>query len=178
MITVCFFQQKANCMKARISFFLFITVSSACNNAQDIMGTQNKYFLHKWVNKCMIAVRRPSRISVWTFGFLLNSGPTTFPLYAQLLSHVQLFSTLWIIVCHAPLSMEFSRQEYWCGLPVPTPGDLPDPGIEPTFLASSALAGGFLPDEPLGKPGPFWIHWFSANSQKMGFRTKAILKIM
>ena len=165
-------------MKARISFSCLLLFPSACNSAQDIMGMQNKYFLHKWVNKCMLAVRRPSRNSVWTFGFLFNSGPTTFPLYAQLLSRVQLFVTLWIIVCQAPLSMGFSRQEYWCGLPSPTPGDLPDPGIELTFLASPALTGKFLPTEPPGKPGPFWIHWFSANSQKMVFRTKAVLKIM
>ena len=48
-----------------------------------------------------------------------------------LLSHVQLFVTLWTIVCHAPLSMGFTRQEYWSGLPFPPPGDLPNPGIEP-----------------------------------------------
>ena len=42
----------------------------------------------------------------------------------------------WAIACEAPLSMEFSRQEYWSGLPFPTPGDLPDPGIKPTFFAS------------------------------------------
>ena len=41
----------------------------------------------------------------------------------------------------APPSMRFSRQEYWSGLPFPTPGDLPDPGIKPTALASPALAG-------------------------------------
>ena len=40
--------------------------------------------------------------------------------------------------------MEFSRQEYWSGLPFPIPGDLPDPGIEPTSLVSPALAGGFF----------------------------------
>ena len=46
--------------------------------------------------------------------------------------------------CRAPLSMEFPRQEYWNGLLFPTPGDLPDPGIVPAFLASPALAGGFF----------------------------------
>ena len=45
-------------------------------------------------------------------------------------SHVQLFATLWTIAHQAPLSMDFSRQEYWSGLPCPPPGDLPDPGIE------------------------------------------------
>ena len=44
----------------------------------------------------------------------------------------------------APLTIEFPRQEYWSGLPYPSPGDLPDPGIEPKSLASPALAGGFF----------------------------------
>ena len=47
------------------------------------------------------------------------------------LSHVRLFETLWTVAHHAPLSMGFSRQEYWSGLPFPSPEDLPDPGIEP-----------------------------------------------
>ena len=59
-------------------------------------------------------------------------------------SHVLLFATLWTIACQAPLSMGFSRQEYWSGLPCSPPGDLPDPGIEPTSLMSPALAGGFF----------------------------------
>ena len=53
------------------------------------------------------------------------------------------------ITLQAPLSMGFSRQEYWSGLPFPSPGDLPNPGIEPT---SPALAGGFFTTEPPGKP--------------------------
>ena len=59
-------------------------------------------------------------------------------------SHVQLSATAWTVACQAPLSMGFSRQEYWSGLPGPPPGDLPDPGIEPSFLMSPALAGGFF----------------------------------
>ena len=55
----------------------------------------------------------------------------------QLLSHDQLFVTPWTVARQAPLSMGFSRQEYWSGLPFPSPGDLPDPGIKP---ASPALA--------------------------------------
>ena len=55
------------------------------------------------------------------------------------------------IARQAPLSMEFSRQEYWSGLPCPSPRDFPDPGIE-TSLAPPALAGGFSTTEPLGKP--------------------------
>ena len=58
-------------------------------------------------------------------------------------SHVQLFLTPWTVAHQAPLSMGFSREEYWSGLPCPPPGDLPNPGIKPTSLTSSALAGGF-----------------------------------
>ena len=56
--------------------------------------------------------------------------------------------TPWTIACQAPLSMEFSRQEYWSGLPFPSPGDLPDPGIEHT---SPALQADSLLSEPPGK---------------------------
>ena len=59
-------------------------------------------------------------------------------------SHVRLFMTLWTIARQAPLSMGFSRQEYWSGLPCPPPGDLPDPGIEPISLISPALVGGLF----------------------------------
>ena len=57
---------------------------------------------------------------------------------------VQLFATLWTIAHQAPLSMGFSRQEYWNGLPCPPPGDLPDLGIEPASLMSPALPGRFF----------------------------------
>ena len=59
-------------------------------------------------------------------------------------SRVRLFATLWTIAHQAPPSMGFSRQEYWSGLPFPCPGDLPDPGIEPTSPVFLAWAGGFL----------------------------------
>ena len=52
----------------------------------------------------------------------------------------------------APLSMGFCRQECWSGLPFPSPGDLPDPGIKPMSLVAPALAGGHFTTEPLGKP--------------------------
>ena len=67
------------------------------------------------------------------------------------LSHVQLFATSWTVAYQAPLSMEFSSQEYWSRLPFPTPGDLPDPGIKPTSHVSPALAGGFFTTLPPGK---------------------------
>ena len=65
------------------------------------------------------------------------------------LSRVQVFATPWTVAYQAPQSMEFSRQEYWSGLPFPSPGDLPDPGTEP---GSPALQADALPSEPAGKP--------------------------
>ena len=59
-------------------------------------------------------------------------------------SRVRLFVIPWTVARQAPLSMGFSRQEYWSGLPCPSPGDLPHPGIEPESLTSPALAGGFF----------------------------------
>ena len=59
------------------------------------------------------------------------------------------FVTPWTAALQAPLSMEFTRQEYWSGLPFPSPGNLPDPGIEPV---SPALAGRFFTAEPPRKP--------------------------
>ena len=60
----------------------------------------------------------------------------------SLFSCVQLFVTLWTTAYQAPMSMGFSREECWSGLLCPPPGDLPDPGIEPTSRTSPALAGG------------------------------------
>ena len=65
-------------------------------------------------------------------------------LCAQTLCPVQLFATPWTVARQAPPSMGFSRQDSWSGLPFPSPGDLPDPGIEPTALASPALAGRYF----------------------------------
>ena len=65
------------------------------------------------------------------------------------LSRVQLFATPQTVACSAPLSVEFSRQEYWSELPFPFPGDLPNPGIE---SGSPELQAGSLLSEPPGKP--------------------------
>ena len=73
---------------------------------------------------------------------------------AQLCSHVQLFETLWTVAHQAPLFTGFSRQEYWSGLPFPSPGDLPKAGIEPKSPVSPVLAGRFFTTEQLGKPLP------------------------
>ena len=66
----------------------------------------------------------------------------------MLLSRVRLFVTPWTVVYQASLSMGFSRQECWSGLPFPSPGDLPDPGIK---SRSPALQADALPSEPPGK---------------------------
>ena len=65
------------------------------------------------------------------------------------LSHVRLSVIPWTLAPQAPLFMEFFRQEYWSGLPFPSPGDLPNPGIEP---GSPALQADALPSEPPWKP--------------------------
>ena len=67
------------------------------------------------------------------------------------LSRVRLFATPWTVAYQAPPSMGFSRQEYWSGLPFPSPGDLPDPGIKP---GSPGLEADALTSEPPGKPFP------------------------
>ena len=67
----------------------------------------------------------------------------------QLLSHAHLFETSWTVACQTPLSMGFSRQEYWRGLPFPSPWDLPNSGIEPR---SHPLTGRLFTIEPPEKP--------------------------
>ena len=71
-------------------------------------------------------------------------------------SHVWLCVTLWTVAHQAPLSMEFSMQEYWSELPRPAPRDLCKPGIEP---ASPALQADSFTTEPLGKPGTNYTSW-------------------
>ena len=67
----------------------------------------------------------------------------------MLVSHVRLFMIPWTVAHQAPLSMEFSRQEYWSRLPFPSQGELPNPEIRPR---SPALQADFLLSEPPGKP--------------------------
>ena len=101
---------------------------------------------------------------------MVSPLPVAFPLVylcVQLLSRVRLFATPCIVACQAPLSKGFSRQEYWSGLPFPSPGDLLDPGIQPMF---PAFAGRFFTTEPLGKPHTVYqdsfllkvFHWLPA----------------
>ena len=80
------------------------------------------------------------------------------------LSHTRLFVTPWTVACQAPPSMGFSRQEYWNGLPFPSPGDLPDPGIKPE---SPALQADSLPSEP--PEAPILKVWFSFTTEFLLF---------
>ena len=102
----------------------FLTASSEMSQEQKVIRVRNVIagFLHSWKLEMKVCV--------------------------QLLSRVRLFATLWSVARQSPLSMEFSRQEYWSGLPFPTPDDLLNPGIEPQ---SPASAGGFCTTVPPGK---------------------------
>ena len=78
---------------------------------------------------------------------------------------VRLFVTLWTVAHQGDISMEFSREDYWSGLPFPSPGDLPNPGIEPM---SSALQADFLPLSHLGSMKPLDINYnMKDNFHKM-----------
>ena len=77
-------------------------------------------------------------------------------------SHVRLFATPWTVARHVPLSMGFSRQEYWSGLPFPPAGDLPNPGIK---TMTPALQIDSLPAKPLGKPVRHWLKAISNISK-------------
>ena len=90
-----------------------------------------------------------SQVNLWHYFWPLYSVPLTWVCVCMcVLSHVQLFEIPWTVACQAPLSVGFPRQGYWSQLPFPSPGSLPDPGIEPR---SSALQVDSLPPEPPGK---------------------------
>ena len=78
------------------------------------------------------------------------------------LSRVRFFATPWTVAYQAPPSMGFSRQEYWSGLPFPSPEDLPSPGIEP--VSPALQTNGTLPSEPPGKPR--YTNYYSINNNK------------
>jgi hypothetical protein len=95
------------------------------------------------------------------------------------LSRVRLFAAPWTVACQAPLSVGFSRQEYWSGFPCPPPGDLPDPGMESASLMSPALAGGFF------TTGVAWEAWWASKEphrsrcellgEAMGFECRPVV---
>ena len=108
------------------------------------------YQLSSWR---IVVKQPPGALHLW--GALELYVPCPIPFHkgcAQLFTHVWSFATPWVIACQAPLSMGFSKQEYWSGLPFPAPADLLDPEIKSKPLLSPVLAGAFSTTEPPGKP--------------------------
>ena len=102
---------------------------------------------------------------------LISESVPNLKVKVKSLSHARLFATPWTVAHQAPPSMGFSRQEYWSELPFPSPGDLPNPGIEPR---SPALQAEVLTSEPPGKPFKSevsskyylnyrWNFWYSSS---------------
>ena len=96
-----------------------------------------------------VAINNP-RVKVKIFLSKFFTGPYLCCVLS-LFSYAQLFATPGTVAGQALLSMGFSRQEYWSTLLFPSPGDLPDPGIKPTSIASPALVGGFRTSSAMGK---------------------------
>ena len=95
---------------------------------------------------CDPLVLKPAELIHGTpLSILLSIKSFSLSLSQKSLSHVRLFATPWTVAHQAPPSMEFSRREYWSGLPFPSPGDLPNPGIKP---GSPALQADALTSEP------------------------------
>ena len=88
--------------------------------------------------RTVLAASAHPELKVWS---KVNPGKR---MPVRMLSPVRLFTTLWTVAHQAPLSMRFSRQEYWSWLPCPSPGHLPNPGIESRLLTSPALTGRFV----------------------------------
>ena len=87
---------------------------------------------------------------------------------ARSLSHVRFFATLWALTCQAPLSMGFSRQKYWRGLPCPPPGDLPASGIELATPVSPVLQEDSLPTNAIREAAvTMWIYKSHESSTLM-----------
>ena len=101
---------------------------------------------------CPLDLNGPAEEASLPQTYTYSRGHTVQPVTARVLSRVRLLATPGTVAHQAPLSVGFSRQEHWSGLPFPSPGDLPNPGIEPTSLESPASAGRFLATVPPGKP--------------------------
>ena len=117
-------------------------------------------FCRAWALRCAdSAVVAQALSCLLACVILLKQGSNPYSLHWNvkvklLVTHsCQLFVMLWTVVCQAPLSLEFSRQEYWSWLPFPSPGDLPNPGIKP---GSPGLQAESLPSEPSEKPSLYW----------------------
>ena len=137
--------------------------AAPCCDTRPASGCQGLFFLSQSFINIRVNKQRKIPIDFKTpliIKFNYNKIlPITFALLCTIetkeryqLSCVQLFAASWTVALPAPLSMGFPRQEYWSGLPFPSPGDLPDPGIEPMALVSPALARAFFATVSPGKP--------------------------
>ena len=133
--------------QARIQEWVDMPFSRGSSQARDqaqVSCTAGRGF-NLWAAREALACYRRSKIKPETGRQYLQNTWVWMYLSLRL---VQLFVTPWTVAHQGPLSMEFSRQEYWSRLPFPSPGDLPNPGIEP---ASPALQADSLPYELPGK---------------------------
>ena len=133
-INLCFLSPK---LQFYSSFSLTLVSSSVPKKNQLPPQPQNVHrgihYRHAWLPKCYesylfskTTLRECQSKKLWK-----STLRKTLKVKVKLLSRVRLFATPWTVAYQVPLSMGFSRQEYWSGLPLPSPGDLPDPGIEP-----------------------------------------------
>ena len=134
-----------------------------------------------WVwHVCMRTSSGALTLRWWSFGKLIICAYCAY--WAQSLSLVQHFATIWTVAHQALLSMGFPRQEYWIGLPFPSPGDLPDPGIKPESSVFPAFQPDSLPSESSGKTQ--LAVWSGNNisldlsSQKPSFQGVLILNVV
>ena len=119
------------------SFFLHCLV---CSTTEQSLAL-NVSASNKWINECLAGSR--CLVNMCWMNYCLDYSRRK----AKLLSCVWLFVTPWTVAYQVPPPMGFSRHKYWSGLPFPSPGDHPDPGIEP---GPPALQAGTLPSEPSG----------------------------
>ena len=111
-------------------------------------------------------MREPVRRKSWFEDHWRAVGFVFQVLCVQLLSCVRFFMTPWTVALQAPLSMGFSRREYWSGLPCPPPGDIPNPGIEPESPVAPALQADSLPLYHWGSPCRQHPLWNLEHSEK------------
>ena len=129
----------------QLYFFYFILISQS-----------RKLMKNKWEKEVLVPMKTSWNVLPW-----LRRPKLLEECVLSHFSHVWIFETLWTVARQAPLSMGFSRQEHWSGLPCPPPGDLPVPGIEPMSLIPPALEVDSL---PLSHQGSYWI-WCGPDNQ-------------
>ena len=156
-LQTCIFCQISSCIKLEIKSML---VTQSCLTFCSFMDCGPSCFSVNEIHQARILewVASPSPgdfpnpgVKPWSPASQADSLSSEPPRKASL-SHNQLYVTLQTVAHQVPLSMRFSRQEYWSGLPCPLSGDLPDPGIKPASLTAPASVGRFFPNSHLGNP--------------------------